>query len=58
MRRYYAELEAASAASGTLKAVLMGPGEAGKTSLLRRLALICAGAVAVFAVIVGMARRR
>jgi len=37
MRRYYAELEAASAASVTLKAVLMGPGEAGKTSLLRRL---------------------
>ena len=37
MRRYYAELQAASAASVTLKAVLMGPGEAGKTSLLRRL---------------------
>ena len=37
MRRYYAELQAASAASVTLKAVLVGPGEAGKTSLLRRL---------------------
>ena len=37
MRRYWAELAAASVRYVTLKMVLAGAGEAGKTSLLRRL---------------------
>ena len=37
LRRYYAQLGAASVTSTKLKLVVMGPGEAGKTSLIQRL---------------------
>ena len=42
IRRYWAENAAAAIPSVTLKAVLMGAGEAGKTSMLRRLLLAAA----------------